>query len=240
MRETTMRFQFINFGVLCALLASAPAARAGGTCSDEKFQRHSKHALEAYNRGDYDTALVQYDKAYQCQRKPIVLFNLGQSARKAKRYREALTFFRQYLDDEPTPNPAIREELQQHMQQLERMVRDAAQLRQMADSEGKPAAATADASAAAKVDAQAAAPDAGAAPAADGVQLVPSPGKDTATPLYKKPWFWGAVGGGAAAIAVITGVSIWAAQRPTVAADYGTPRPVSNTSALMIHIGGTL
>ena len=238
MRETTMRFQFINLGVLCALLASAPVARAGGACSDEKFQRHSKHALEAYNRGDYETALVQYDKAYQCQRKPIVLFNLGQSARKAKRYREALTFFRRYLDDEPTPNPAIREELQQHVQQLERMVRDAEQLRQMADSEGKPAAA-ADSPAAARVDAQAAAPDPSAPPSAGGVQLVPAAGKDTVTPLYKKPWFWGVVGGGAAALAVITGVSIWAAQRSTVAADYGTPRPVSTASALMIHFGGT-
>jgi hypothetical protein len=62
MRETTMRFQFIRYGVLCALLAWTSPVEAGGGCTDEKFQRHSKHALEAYNRGDYETALVHYDK----------------------------------------------------------------------------------------------------------------------------------------------------------------------------------
>ncbi len=238
MRETTMRSQFIRYGVLCALLAWTSPVEAGGGCTDEKFQRHSKHALEAYNRGDYETALVHYDKAYQCQRKPIVLFNQGQAARKAKRYREALTFFRRYLDDEPTPNPAIREELQQHVQQLERMVRDAEQLRQMADAEGRPAGA--DATPGTRIDPQTGPVNPEAAAAVGVVKSMPLPGKDTLTPIYKKPWFWGAVGGGAAALAVITGVSIWAAQRPKLAADYGTPRPLSSASALMFHFGGTL
>lgn len=90
-------------------------------------------------------------------------------ARKAQRYREALTYFRRYLDDEPSPSPVIREELDQHVRQPERMVRDAEQLRQMASSEGGAGSAPASWISSAAPEPAGASSDAGPAAPADGV-----------------------------------------------------------------------
>ena len=80
--------------------------------------------------------------------------------------------------------------------------------------------------------------DAAAPSSLAGPSVQAGTGKDLARPIYKKPWFWAAVGGGVVALGVVTGVSVWAATHNRIPADYGTPYPVMAPSALTISFGG--
>jgi tetratricopeptide (TPR) repeat protein len=89
----------IRSSFFCALLL---ASLAGAASPGEKEARAA--ALEgkkAFDLGDYAKAIEQYENAYRLKAAPGLLFNLGQSHRKAGNFDRATFYFRRYLETNP-------------------------------------------------------------------------------------------------------------------------------------------
>ena len=97
------------------VLAIAGAAVAAGAPRDAHAQKGKKGVdkkkvakeyvdagLAAQDAGDYDQAIVFYQKAYELVPHPILWFNIGQAHRLAGRDEDALAAYQQYLADDPS------------------------------------------------------------------------------------------------------------------------------------------
>ena len=71
-----------------------PAVRA-------KAKARIKKARAAYEAGNYDQAVVEYQAAYKIMPLPDILFNLGQILRVKEDKPEALKAYRKYVESEP-------------------------------------------------------------------------------------------------------------------------------------------
>jgi tetratricopeptide (TPR) repeat protein len=85
-----------------ALLGPAVAAAQQPTDTElETAKGLFSQAQEAYNAGNYESALKLYSAAYQLAKKPTILFNIGQCHRKLGNRKEASANYKQFLTDEP-------------------------------------------------------------------------------------------------------------------------------------------
>jgi tetratricopeptide (TPR) repeat protein len=86
--------------------------------------------LAAQSSGDFDTAVTLYTKAYELVPHPVLLFNIAQVHRLAKRDDEAVKFYRKFLATEPTgPEARLARE---HLAAIEK--RKAAEEREAGES----------------------------------------------------------------------------------------------------------
>lgn len=182
----------------CLLLFSS-AARADAVSDQAKAA--ALEGKKAFDTNDFTTAIGKYSEAYKLKPAPGLLFNLGQSHRRAGHLDEALSYFRRYLETNPPKAQADAVETlvkQVEQEQLsdaraaeeakakaakddeERRARDA-QARALEVENAKLAVSKADAEASARrlelekaLKAQEAAK--------------PPP------PVYQRWWFWGAIG----------------------------------------------
>ncbi|HEX4419616.1 MAG TPA: tetratricopeptide repeat protein [Kofleriaceae bacterium] len=95
-------------GFACVWLAVGPVARpavvhAEPTTAEKKQTAKSyvDAGLQAQKTGDYDTAIILYQKAYDLVPHPVLLFNLAQAHRLAGRIQKALELYRDYLEEDP-------------------------------------------------------------------------------------------------------------------------------------------
>ena len=90
----------IRSEVLCVALLLAGVASAAP--SPEKAARAAAlEAKKAFDLGDYPKAIERYEAAYQLKAVPGLLFNLGQSHRRAGSLDRAVFYFRRYLETNP-------------------------------------------------------------------------------------------------------------------------------------------
>src|SRR5205814_1503712 len=80
------------------LLAGASSAEAAPGKAEAK--RHYRKGVTEYNLGHFQNAIAEFDKAYSLDPSPILLYDIAQSHRKLGNDREALFFFRRYLDED--------------------------------------------------------------------------------------------------------------------------------------------
>lgn len=93
--------------ILVALLA--PLLAVGMASAQPKGSKEKEKAAKAYvdaglaaqERGDQDTAIAMYAKAYELVPVPILVFNMAQAHRLAGRTQQALDHYKRYLADEP-------------------------------------------------------------------------------------------------------------------------------------------
>ncbi|MEO7096572.1 MAG: tetratricopeptide repeat protein [Polyangiales bacterium] len=84
--------------VTCGLLVAASAAQA----EDRETARiHFQAAQAAEKRGDWTTAIDEYERAYKLAPHPSVLFNLADDYEKLSRFHKAAELLEQYLRDSP-------------------------------------------------------------------------------------------------------------------------------------------
>ena len=76
----------------------------------EKAREHYQLAIELYQAGDYEQALVEFERAYKLSPNYRVLFNIGQTAITLRNYPLALRSFEQYLEDGGNNVPKDRQE----------------------------------------------------------------------------------------------------------------------------------
>jgi tetratricopeptide (TPR) repeat protein len=167
---------------------------------------HYEQAVSHYNLDEFAPALAEFREAYRLKPDPSFLFNIAQCHRRLGENEAALDFYRKYLRSLPdAPNRA----------DVERTI---AELRaRPAAPDGAPAAGPAlppagTAPQAAEVPAPApVAPPATTSPEAEGIASVslpaPVPVPLEHTPLYRRWWFWTALGAMAVG-AVIASVAL--------------------------------
>lgn len=107
--------------VLLALLARSELEPAWAD-ENEDFRRHYEQAIGLYDRGKYEESIAAFQKAYALRQLPRLLLNLGQLYRKLGRAREALGYYELYLRVEPNPEPKLKVELDQYIQQTRAML----------------------------------------------------------------------------------------------------------------------
>jgi tetratricopeptide (TPR) repeat protein len=86
----------------CALVALP--AHAEPLSKEERTLRAKTHfqiGIKHFNLGEYDAAMVDFEKGYAYQPLPLLLYNAGQAALRAGKPEAALDLFRRFLAAEP-------------------------------------------------------------------------------------------------------------------------------------------
>jgi hypothetical protein len=83
------------------LVALPLAAQAEGDGAREKFMRGQR----AYQQGDYDQAIAEWQAAYELDPRPLILYNLSQAYERYGKLPEAVQALEQYLEQADPDDP---------------------------------------------------------------------------------------------------------------------------------------
>jgi tetratricopeptide (TPR) repeat protein len=192
-----------------AVLVALPAAAKTG--SVERARALFREATRDYNLGEFRQALGEFRAAYKEYQEPRILFDIAQCHRQLDDKAQAITLYRSYLRELPdAPN---RAQVESEIASLDVQLH------------AQPAA-TAPAPPAVEVPRTAVVTAPVLAPvlAIDVRAPAPTP---TRTPLVKKAWFWGVIGGAAAVVALGVGLGVGLssnASYPSASTTLGTVR----------------
>lgn len=82
----------------CLILAPRGARAQAAPSTADDAGSHFQRGVDFFKDGDYVAAMVEFKKAYELDpSQPIVLYNIGQTARELRSYSEALTALEKYL-----------------------------------------------------------------------------------------------------------------------------------------------
>ena len=146
--------------------------------SADDFSEHYNRGMKLYEDKSYDEAVTELQKAYEIRQLPRLLLNIGTVFRKMGKAREALSYYELYLKAEPNPPRKIRKELDEFIPATRAL------LEKPSGKDGQGTAGT------------------GTASPPDPPPKAPEPAS-TEPPLYKRPWFWGVVGGAVGAVLLV-------------------------------------
>jgi hypothetical protein len=112
----------LGAGCLLATFGSAAvAAGPGGTEAGKKAARpHYEKGASEYNLGHFAESISEFEKAYEQDPAPILLFNIAQAHRQSGNNERAAFFYRRYLEQEP--NAANRAEVEKRIKDLEGVI----------------------------------------------------------------------------------------------------------------------
>jgi tetratricopeptide (TPR) repeat protein len=206
---------------VCAVLAVSSAVQAKDP-KDEEARALLQQGRKDYDLGRFKEALESYSKAYELKPLPDFLFNMAQCHRQLHQWSRASFFFKRYLDLSPgkVSNEDVVKDLivecdAKQVEAEKKRAEDQATSRQVEIAKAEAQKAEADAQA--KRDEQARKDKEEedrrvAALAASTLPLGATPDASAAepvavssgTPVYKKWWFWTAIGVVAAGAAATT------------------------------------
>jgi tetratricopeptide (TPR) repeat protein len=95
----------------------APAPAPAGDDAMAQAKQHFETGRNAYNAGDYVTAIREFKEAERLRPSPILDYNIGLANEKLGKRRVAVKYYRRYL--ELQPNAANHAEVEGKVQQLE-------------------------------------------------------------------------------------------------------------------------
>src|SRR4051812_10145879 len=84
-----------------AATAPAPAAPAGDDAAMAQAKTHFETGRNAYNAGDYVTAIREFKAAEALRPSPILDYNIGLANEKLGKRRVAVKYYRRYLELQP-------------------------------------------------------------------------------------------------------------------------------------------
>jgi tetratricopeptide (TPR) repeat protein len=200
-----MRVSVLWVGCLLAVfLGGARGALAADDAAKarELFRKGQAH----YAVGEYEAAAEAYMTAYKLKPDAALLYNAAQARRLGGKTDQALTLYRNYLRFYPEAKNA--ETVRGQIAKLEKLLEA-----ERAAATAPPPAATAPPPVTPPVYAAPPPPD---RPTLSATAPPPEPARK---PIYKKVWFWGAVGGTVVAAAVVVAL---------VAAGGSDPGPWNN------------
>ena len=194
-----MRFRWALLLLLLGGLASpvhaaAPATPADDGCLKEaECSDHYQRAIGLYESGRYETALPEFQAAYQSRQMPWLLINIGRTLHRLGRLDEAITFYNRYEQAAPNGDPDTIKKVREYKAQAEVLLgAKGATVTPPADKPPLP------------------------------VNAGPTDSGSAAKPLYKKWWFWTAIGGGVAVLAIGIGAGV-------AASNHGPSFPAGTT-----------
>ena len=112
---------FSSVFLIAVALVAATAGVAIGAEGGKKAARpfYEKGASE-YNLGHFAEAISEFEKAYEQDPAPILLFNIAQAHRQSGNNERAAFFYRRYLEQEP--NADNRTEVEKRIKDLESVI----------------------------------------------------------------------------------------------------------------------
>ncbi len=109
---------------LCALLlalatpaSAGPQAPDDGCLTDSECQGHYDLAIKLFQDGRFETALPEFQAAYQRRQMPWLLINIGRTLHRLGRSREALEHYERYKQAETKPDPETQERVEKYIAQ---------------------------------------------------------------------------------------------------------------------------
>jgi len=206
--------------LLLALTLAASPAFADGRID---ARGHYERGTSLFDLGKYHDAAHEYEQAYELKNDPALLFNIGQAYRLANEHEQAIIAYRSYLRRSPdAPNRVeVASRISELQQILDREKRAATSPPMGVLKPGQapePTPATREGSTATPPPAEAPPPsvppttgETSTAPAPAPAEAMPSAvvtaHPSEKTPVYKKWWFWTAIGGVVVA-GVVVGVAV--------------------------------
>jgi tetratricopeptide (TPR) repeat protein len=97
-----------------------PPAPATGDDGLAQAKSHFEAGKNAYNAGDYQTAIREFKAAEALRPSPILDYNIGLASEKLNRKRVAVKYYKRYLEGMPTASN--REQVEASIAQLEREI----------------------------------------------------------------------------------------------------------------------
>ena len=91
----------IRSEVLCLALLLSGLTSAAPPPPEKAARAAALEAKKAFDLGDFPRAIEQYEAAYRLKAAPGLLFNLGQSHRRAGNLEKASSYFKRYLETNP-------------------------------------------------------------------------------------------------------------------------------------------
>jgi tetratricopeptide (TPR) repeat protein len=208
-------------------------------------KQHFETGRNAYNAGDYVTAIHEFKAAEQLRPSPILDYNIGLANEKLGKRRVAVKYYKRYLDEQP--NASNKAEVQGKVSALEAEIAT----QPPAAANAQPGGTAPQPNAQTEQPGDMPPPDANAQPGAAASQPgydpyaspAPAGAPVAAKPAKKKSYWWiGLIIGGAVTITVVLAVVIYfyAADTTTYIADRGlTTVPQSGTARIDHHdLGG--
>lgn len=187
-------------------LAMPSTALAGANDADDGCLResecrgHYEKAMKSYQAGRYEAALPEFQAAYGLRQMPWLLVNIGRTLHRLGRLEEAVQYYNNYEKASLGSDPETLKKVQEYRTQAQ------AALDAMRASGGT-------------TSTFGQTPDPTPQPAP-----TPAP-TDTATPIYKKWWFWTIVGGAAAVTILGIGIGVGVSRS-------GTTDPIPSTAPM--------
>jgi tetratricopeptide (TPR) repeat protein len=157
-----------------------------------------------YKLARFDQALAEYTKAYEKFPAAALLFNIAQCHRNLGQYDRAVFFYEGFLREarKDDPNRSVVEDLLRESRDAlskQQAARADAEAKQRADAEARERA---DAEARKRAEDQRRAEDEARRRADEDRRLAMARQQPVESPVYKKWWFWSAIGGAAVAAGV--------------------------------------
>ena len=216
-----MRAYALALALLLAATGSAVAQPASPPQSEAarkaEAKRLAEEATSKYNLGQFQAALDGYSKAYETFPAASLLFNLGQCHRSLGNHERAVFFYEGYLREKPNaPNRDVVEELLVEERTSLTKQREEEATRKAAEDEAKRKAADEEARRKAEEDAdrkRAADDERRRRASLIGTSGGAGAGGSHSDPVYKRWWFWTAIGVG---VGVLAGSTIYITQRDSV------------------------
>ncbi len=207
-----------------------PAVNAQPAPSDAAKRKAARAyvdaGLAAQNAGDYDTAITFYVRAYKIEPHPLLLFNVAQAHRLARREDRAITFYRRFLATHPRGREAqLARDLLAELEQRQAEEARQAEAREAAEASKAEAARQAEDARKAAGARNAREPD-GALTAGRTSEVDDAGGTSRSPPRPERsPWFRDTIGnvlvlGGAASL-VLGGLAYKAARADVDTAEFG-------------------
>jgi iron complex outermembrane receptor protein len=214
---------------LCLLVAAPAIARAEDDAAEARtlYDRGMAH----FRLEEYDQAIEKWQAGFRLRPVPEFLYNIAQAYRLSKRNEKARSFYKKYLDMEPeAPNKA---QVLKHIATLDKAIEAEQRASNAPPSDALPRSNTGPMRGPATVNGEPSrpptpntpppstgepsgtttttAPAVASTPASsDNALTATAPAPRDQRPVYKKPWFWGVVGGAVVVVgvAVVVGVVV--------------------------------
>ncbi len=231
---------FKTVSLTLALLCLCAVARAE---EEGKAKTYYDRGTAAFALGKYADAAAAYEKAFELRPDPAILYNAAQAHRLAGNKQRALDLYTSYLRiyGKGAPN---KTEVQGHIVDLKKAIEHDARVANSPPlgtipAKGDEHAAEMGSAETTPTTTAPTTPETTQPSTTTQPNLTPPPsvvdqpstsGSLTAAPekkpIYKKAWFWGAVGGGVAVvvIAVVLGVTLGGSSHVDPSPTYGTVR----------------
>jgi hypothetical protein len=116
-----------------ALLAAPGAASAANETAKKAARPHYEKGASEYNLGHFLDSIGEFEKAYELDPAPILLFNIAQAHRQNGNNERAAFFYRRYL--EQAPNAANRPEVEKRIKDLDEVIKQQADVKRRPPTE---------------------------------------------------------------------------------------------------------